>query len=376
MTPSGENWFQANPRKARWLIFLLCFAFVELICRVLVAGGLLHHETYPTTRKPGFWAYIDPVVGIWRYPNATLHHVTDCIDQTYHTNSAGARDPERSLRSTAARRMVVLGDSMVEGHGAPFGDRMTDILEQRTGIEHLNFGTSGHFGTIQEWLYYEAYASQYDHTDVLVFILPANDFEDNDVGEFSARTYRPYLRKSDANHEILEVYYPVAFADRDVAERKLSTVIKNAIDNNVYVFNALRVATHILKDSAREGRPAAPVATYDNYTEQDIAYMLHALDGIVKQARARKVFIFTIPMEGDAQFVKREGYGFELVDILSDFAARYENVKFSDLLPGFMEYADAQGIAFRDFSLGCDPHWSPLGATVAADLVYESVYSD
>lgn len=376
MTHSGENWFQANPGKARWLLFLLCFAFVELLCRALVAGGLLYHETYPTTRKPGFWAYIDPVVGMWRYPNATLHHVTDCIDQTYRTNSAGARDPERSLRSSAERRIVVLGDSMVEGHGAAFGDRMTDILERRTGLEHLNFGTSGHFGTIQEWLLYDAYASAYDHTDVLVFILPANDFEDNDIREFGARTYRPYLRERDGNPDELEVYYPVAFDERDVAERRLSTVVKNVIDNNVYIFNALRVGMHMLKDSVREGRPAAPVATYDNFSDQDMAYMLHALDGIVKQAEARRVFLFTIPAEGDAQFVRRNGYDFELVKILNDFADRQANVQFTDLLPGFLAYADAQGVAFRDFSLGCDPHWSPLGARVAADLVYESVYRD
>jgi hypothetical protein len=313
---------------------------------------------------------------MWRYPNATLHHVTDCIDQVYRTNSAGARDPERSLYSSAERRALVLGDSMVEGHGVAFGDRMTDVLESRSGIEFLNFGTSGHFGTIQEWLYYEAYGSRYDHTDVLVFILPANDFEDNDIREFSGRIYRPYLRETQGKPGNYEVYYPVEFAERDTAERRLSVVIKNFIDNNVYVFNALRVGMRTLKESAREGRPAAPDATYDNYAEQDMAYMLHALTGIVEQAEGRRVFLFTIPMEGDAEFVRSNGYGFQLVDALSGFAARYTNVRYTDLLPGFIAYADAQAIPFREFSLGCDPHWSPLGARVAADLVQDAMQID
>jgi len=258
MNEQRENWFQANPRKARWFVFLLCFIFLEIVCRILVSTGLLYHETYPTTSRPGFWASIDPVVGIWRYPNASLHHVTDCIDQNYPTNSVGARDPERSLQSSDQRRAVVLGDSMVEGHGVARSDRMTDILEVATGVEHLNFGTSGHFGTIQEWLFYKEYASKYDHSDVFVFILPANDFEDNDINEFSRRAYRPYLRDS-TDGDGMEVYYPVEFDQRDTSSRAPSTIFKNTLDNNIYVFNALRLGLHAWKESRREGKPAAAI---------------------------------------------------------------------------------------------------------------------
>ena len=167
---------------------------VELLSRGLAGMGLLNHVTYPTNERPVFWAYIDPVVGIWRYPSTTFHHKTDCIDQTYVTNSAGARDPERMQQSAATRRVVVLGDSMVEGFGVADGERMTDILEARTGIEHLNFGVAGSFGTVQEWLFYREYAGRYDHSDIFLFVLPANDFRDNNPDEFSKQIYRPYLR--------------------------------------------------------------------------------------------------------------------------------------------------------------------------------------
>jgi hypothetical protein len=143
-----ENWYVENPRKAKWLIFLLCFMFIEIFIRILISVDLLPYRVYPTSREPSFWAYINPVVGMWRYPNTTFRHVTDCVDQEYATNSAGARDSERSLRSTDKRRVVVLGDSMIEGYGLASGDRLTNKLEEKTGIEHLNFGTSGSFGTI------------------------------------------------------------------------------------------------------------------------------------------------------------------------------------------------------------------------------------
>lgn len=178
------SWFEANPRKARWLVALLCLLFVEGITRLLVGAGLLPYRTYPTSRVPQYWASIDPVVGVWRYPNATFVQKERCYDVTYRSNSAGARDPERQLRSAASRRFAVLGDSFIEGYGLAAEDRVTNLLEARTGVEFLNFATSGGFGTIQEWLLYTSRVEQYDHTDILLFILPANDFEDNDPSEF------------------------------------------------------------------------------------------------------------------------------------------------------------------------------------------------
>ena len=50
--------------------------------------------------------------------------------------------------------------------------------EKRGQIKHLNFGSSGNFGSIQEWLIYKHLGSRLDHSDVFIFCLPANDFSD------------------------------------------------------------------------------------------------------------------------------------------------------------------------------------------------------
>jgi hypothetical protein len=70
------------------------------------------------------------------------------FDVVRRSNSYGARDIERSPRSTTPRA-VVLGDSFVEGIGVELGERVTDLLEKGSGAEYLNFGTAGNFSSIQ-----------------------------------------------------------------------------------------------------------------------------------------------------------------------------------------------------------------------------------
>ena len=364
--PAADNWFTANPRKAKWLIFLLCFGFLEILCRVLVAIDLLPHRTYPTNREPVFYAYIDPVVGIWRFPNKTIQHETDCFSVALTANSAGARDVERSLDSDDPRRVVVLGDSMVEGHGLPKEQRSTDLLERATGIEHLNFGTSGSFGTIQEWLYYREYASRYDHSDVFLFILPANDFNDNDPAAWEADVYRPFLRPAGDSYEL---YYPVEFEDRYTGARGFGEIVKNTIDNNVYVLNAARVGIRYYKELRKAERPAEARNYYDSYSAEDLRVILHALRELITEAADRPVHIFTIPLVGDLEFARQHGYDFELVRELNTLASGYRNVRYTDLLPPLMQYVDASDIRFRDLTLGCDSHWGARGARAVADIV-------
>jgi hypothetical protein len=335
---------------------------------MLVFAGLLRHETFATTEAPTYWAYIDPVVGMWHPADTSAHHVNNCVDKFYSTNSVGARDAERAVESTAKRRVVVLGDSMVEGYGLDRSDRVTDMLEHRTGIEHLNFGTGGSFGTVQEWLYYREYASQYDHSDIFVFVLPANDFDDNDVAKFNRELYRPYLRKTDGGYE---VYYPVKFDERKLSVRSLSKVIKNTIDNNVYVLNALRVGMDAFKEN-----PNKKARSYENFSQEDVRMMEFALNGISELAGERMVYLFTIPVQSDVELAQRQGYPLELVEELTAFANERNNVQYLDLLPYFIEYLETNTVEFKDFTLGCDPHWGKLGSELAAQAVYDLVYAE
>lgn len=373
---SARSWFERHPKTTLAGVLVAALVLLELLLRMLTAAGLYPYQQYPTSVRPVFWDDIDPVVGIWRYPDASFRHVSGCFDVVYHTNSYGARDRERSRKSDAPRRVAVLGDSFVEGFGVAAADRFTDRLEKRTGVEHLNFGSGGGFGSIQEWLLYEEMVSGFDHTDVLVFTLPANDFRDNDPGFYPPDRYRPYLKRS---KDGFDVYYTVDFDRRRLEFRSRSEAIKNRIDNAVYIANFLRWATRQIKVGlGLKHAPPAPeeAAFYDRYSDEDLEILLYTYRQILKAAGGRRVFFFTIPVAQDFAAARRNGYDFDLVRILSDFADRYGNCFYDDLLDDFLNDARAERRSYPDYTLGCDPHWGPLGHRTAAEAVFRTVFGN
>lgn len=366
-----SNWVQANPGKSKLIVLTICLLFIEGVVRLAVWTGLLPYERYPTSREPQYWAYIDPVVGMWRHPHADFVDEGRCYTTHYTSNSAGARDRESTIASDAPRRVVVLGDSFVEGYGYNDTSRFTELLEERSGIEHLNWGTSGAFGTIQEWLLYESKVKHYSHTDVMLFILPDNDFKDNDPTEYSSDTYRPYLKRTDSG---FDVYYPIPFEQRDTASRTIGAVIKNTLDNEIHILNALRLANRIAKDSSQAILPGAPKPSYDQYDDDDLEVFLYALQRLTDATGGRRLHLFLIPRAQDMSHVQRNGYDFALIKELEAFADRNDHVGFLDLLPGLLAYAENNDLEFEDYTLGCDGHWGQRGHEATAEIIYEHLY--
>ena len=175
--------------------FLVFAILAELVCLIFI-NVTKWHSSKPTyhVNYNSFWADINPDFGVWHRPSGHFYHQGGCYSVQYTTNSYGARDVERSLHSTQSRT-VVLGDSFIEGVGAADNERLTNILEQRTGREYLNFGTGGDFGPLQYALLYKTLAGKFDHDTVLVGVLPDNDFRDMSLewGKVHhAGRYRPY----------------------------------------------------------------------------------------------------------------------------------------------------------------------------------------
>lgn len=364
-----QTWFDAHPTKAKFLVFFICLILIEIGARALVWFELLPYTRYPTNVELEFWTRSEPVVGIWHEPNASFDDDRQCFEAHLESNSMGARDRERSKRLPGKERVIVLGDSLIEGLGVEYGDRVTEILEARTGIEHMNVASIS-WATIQQWLFYENYASDYDHTAVFVFIFPANDFGEMDPEVNSTTKYKPYLRKLGQS---MEVYYPVAYDDRRIAERSRSTAIKNAVENNIYLLNVLRYAWRTLRHQGWEkhDRPY-----YDDFSERDLEVMLFALEGLAQAVGDKPLYVIIIPDYEDMRYVQETGDGFRLIDALNEFARQREHVEIIDLLPYFMEYLKENDLSFEALTLGCDWHWGKLGNTVVAEALIEHIYSE
>jgi hypothetical protein len=70
--------------------------------------------------------------------NRTIHYQDGCLEMDNLYNSYGARDKEnKNICDT--NRVILLGDSFVEGFGVKENGRFSNLLEKETGKEMMNF---------------------------------------------------------------------------------------------------------------------------------------------------------------------------------------------------------------------------------------------
>ncbi len=105
----------------------------------------------------------------------------DFIESYEYTNSHGQRDRERSLvPDETVRRVLVLGDSVVEGYGLSFDETIPSQLQSfydkaSDAVEVLNFGVSA-YCTLAEIELLETKGIQFA-PDVVVLVFVENDFD-------------------------------------------------------------------------------------------------------------------------------------------------------------------------------------------------------
>jgi len=363
------NRFNRHKRKILCLYIVGLLVVMEIAARILVSAGVFRYQWYAVNLMP-FLDYRDKHFGVWHYPDTTIEQRGLHFAVTYTTNSYGARDRPRTKRSAKTPRYIVLGDSFVEGWGSEGPNRFTNLLENELGAEFLNFGTSGKFGSIQESLLYEHLASQFDHTDVLIFFLPANDFRDNDASHHEPEFYRPYYRKTDNGYE---VYYTVDWDNRIRTPSRTATGrFKRHLYNNIYLLNLLRqMKSSNFKAQEVKGPEQS---TYDDFTEEDGRILLESYRRIVQHAGQRRVRIFIIPTNVDLRTSLAKTNDLKCVKLLEDFTQQYDNVTSHDLLPGMIRYLEKhKDVSYSDFFIPADGHWSVLGHRVTADLVAKTL---
>lgn len=349
------------------LALIISFMILELSSMVAIEAGLITADN-PNYLIPGlrpFWINNNPHFGVWHEPDTEYVHTKSCFSVTYRTNSYGARDRMRQSHGEASR-VVVIGDSFVEGYGLDREDRTTDILEAASGIQHLNFGTSGHFGPTQSFLLYKHLAKRFYHNIVLFGLLPDNDFTDDDPVHASSypSQYRPYyLEKGDKY--ILE-YVNVnqrGFLERDI-RRERRRFFNRALRNFTYAANAINYLFKFYKLNAmgfKDGR-AVSASTYSGYydfTKPQAERLIYILEQMLIEAEGKTFIVFVIPRPADMQSAPAP-----LLSILDFLAEEHQNLHIVDLRESFARHEN-----WFDFYRECDGHWSPAGAGAAADAL-------
>lgn len=111
----------------------------------------------------------DPVIGWLKMPNKQFRlNFADGVFR-YRTNAAGFRSDEEftQRKPPGTKRILAFGDSFAEGACVNEGERFTELLRGRLGVEIYNFALSG-TGTDQQYLIYREIAAAYDHDLLLV----------------------------------------------------------------------------------------------------------------------------------------------------------------------------------------------------------------
>ena len=356
----------------RWIQSVLLILIILLVCLEAMSVVAIEYDFIavdaPNYRRPNtrpFWIDRNPYFGMWHEANTSHVHTKACFSVTYRTNAYGVRDRSRQSAGKLPR-VVVIGDSFIEGNGLEREDRTTEILELGSGVEHLNFGTSGHFGPTQSWLLYKHLAKRFEH-DVVVFgLLPDNDFVDDDptLADAYAGQYRPYLIGKESDYELKYANVDQrVVSELEVRDEKWR-FFNRALRNYTYMANVVNYLLGSFRDKAlRRGTIArVSVSTYSGYydfTRSQAERLLYVLEQMLVEAGERTFFVVIIPRPAD---IRPEPA--PILSVLEFIATEHDNLHIIDLRKSFARHAN-----WPDFYRDCDGQWSPAGARAAAETL-------
>ena len=347
-------------------VFAVALELVSLLFYVTGISGFYHRPWYADPNSWQKWRTEVEDWGAWHIPSARARQVVTCFDIEYRSNSIGARDIERSLDSKV-RRIIMLGDSFVEGYGVNVNDRMSNMIEKFVGAPVLNFGSAGHFSIVQYYLIYRDLASQFSHDAVVIGFLPDNDFTDNDP-EYpkwisQGYRYRPYYRRSGDQFEI--------FYKTDKPERMITFDDYADYTSPWMIYYRCFWSSGIIAQLRHIKRNWNSSSQYSGYFEtspERLQAAFYFLRQIKRIAGERPVYVFLIPRLRDLQRLRRED---------SPVAAAFHSfgdkvgIKVIDLAPAMASEPDLDSLY-----LPCDGHWSRKGHQRAAELLSRELVLD
>lgn len=336
-----------------WSIRLLVFIlFSELGLMIVANVGLIdcQHPTYTLQSDSQYLAKFDPSIGFIHRPKSSYILKLNCTDKIKYTfNSIGFL--ERDLpRNISGKRIILLGDSFMEGYGVKPSDRLSNRLEKLTKIQIANLGMSDK-GTVHYLKIYEKFASQLDHDAVLIALFPTNDFYD-DYSEEAIKGYSPYWKKVDNTWKLKSPIHKKK-------DKEEPGILKKILKEFTYTYNVYL--------QLRSQQKQKKLVYFDHFNHSAIQWerMKLSLLSLKASAKSKKIAIFTIPGKHE---------------ITND------SFKLNPLTPKLKTFCDSIGIEYIPLAESifelknedrhllynpCEIHWSSKGHNFAAKIIRE-----
>ena len=311
------------------------------------------------------WRTENHAWGAWHKVNSKAdRHQKSCFDVVYESNDVGARDSIDYLSLSSDNNVAIIGDSMVEGYGVDHADTFSYKLKGVYGKQGLNFGASGNFGPVQQYLLYKSLIAKIPHNEVIYFFLPANDFSDNDGHEmeYFGDRYRPYFFGKDYEIVYPDRATPTEWFPSSETEKlnkdSFIQIIKTTLVEYTWSANSLRTMSHLIKNFKSK-------SNFKTKSNSDYGYFttdFYSVNGAMTYVE--KLFseipenylktIIVIPTKFDLENIQNGQKYMHLIwyDKIKTIATNYD-AKFIDLAT----VKDYDASMF----FSCDGHWNKKG---------------
>lgn len=201
MTESSKPWSSlllkfSIAAAAFCLTTLLCFLVVEAGFRIYAYQNSIDFRLYQKELKNSDRLPDEIFTDIGLKPNSQALATTSDFSVIYQINSFGYRDQEYPLAKPPGKtRILVFGDSFTFGEGVPYGERFTDIVEEKIpDLEVINFGVPGD-GIDENYAIYRQVGAHFkpDYVILMANWLGAERYSSNIVqsGQVDASELKP-----------------------------------------------------------------------------------------------------------------------------------------------------------------------------------------
>jgi len=305
--------------------------------------------------------------GAWHKINYGDRHKSICFDVQYKSNNVGARDDYDYTKQLPKDSIILIGDSLAEGWGVEIDNIFSKIIEKKTGRKVLNFGASGNFGPVQQYLLYSKFAKNFPHNELIYLFSPVNDFTDNDGSLWTNKfyRYRPYFKKNDEGEYY--IFYPANavksdnFDDGILTKSVKKITFKEFLARFTYSYNTLRTVKYLLFPDLKH--IDAKNRSYYYNSVPSIDGTLFFVDKLLKapNKKIKKTLIISPTYEDISYYFSgREYKNLYWYKKITDIANLNET-RVLDL----MDYVSKK--KWLNNILTCDPHWNKNGHEWAAE---------
>ena len=306
------------------------------------------------------WWIEDTLWGAWHKSASSTIQKRSCYNVIYASNEIGARDD--SFKNNKDNDIILLGDSFAEGYGVNLENTSQKYIEKFTNRNVLNFGVSHNFGPVQYSVIYEHLAKNFKHKTIIIYLLPNNDFGENDYSNWQgSKRYRPYYKFIDND------YYEIFIPNESIKNYKSNTKkLKKMLKDYLWTSNLFINIDY--KYKIYRGKKKKSFDNFSGYFDSSIEQqkaVIYFVDKIINNESAN-VILVSIPRPLDYD---RLNNGSELSGVF--WNNYYVNKDISNNNFKFIDLINYKPDNLDEIYLKCDGHWSPKGNLWAAEIVSE-----